>query len=276
MKSSVNKIWIIAGLVLLLMISITPANATTLSISGGEACVPVGSTTDLTLALSDVPEGLSGLNITFAISDPETATVTNITYPNWAAMHTNSSMPSHQFWLKMVDLQQVVNTGDLNVPICRVTILSQKSGSSVITVTPVKVEDDIGGRYTLTSVQKTLCTGDSTGGSEPLVYQVSGTPNPTETPIGSMTSTIATPSPVSTTSGQTSGLQSTTPVLQTQATTPTLTLTSSVTSSNPNVTTGITPAPVTTTRAALPVTLPLIACVVSVVLLVWLEKLRME
>ena len=276
MKSSVHKIGIIVGLVLLSMISITPANATAFSISGGEACVPVGSTTDLTIALSDVPEGLSGLNITFTISDPEAASVTNITYPNWAAMHTNSSVPSHQFWLKMVDLQQVVNTGDLNVPVCRVTVLSRKSGSSVMTITPVKVEDDIGGRYTLTAVKKTLCTRDSTGGSEPLVYQISGTPNPTETPVSSMISTVTTQSPVSTSPSQVTGTPTSSPVLPMQTTNSTYTPAVTDTISSAHVTTGITTSPVTTPHAALPVTLPLIACIVSIVLLVWLEKFRME
>jgi hypothetical protein len=276
MKSSANKIWIIAGLVLLITISIAPANAAAFTFSGEDACVPVGSTADISITLSDVPGGLSGLNITFAISDPETATVTNISYPNWAAMHTNSSLPADQFWLKMVDLQQVVNPGDLNVAVCRVTILARKSGSSVITVTPVKVEDDTGGRYTLTPGKKTLCTGDSTAGSQPLVYQISGTPNPTETPIGLMTPTITTPLPVSTISTQLPGTQPSSLVLQMQATNSSLTPTPSDTLSRPNVTTGDITLPVTTTRVALPIILPLISCIVSVVVFSLIKRDQKE
>jgi hypothetical protein len=194
MQLSSNLPWSIT-VILVFIISISPANALVFSISGGDACVPVGTSTNLSIALSDIPQGLSGLNISIAISDPDAAMITNVTLPVWAELHTISSLPSDQFWLKMVDLQQKVNMGDTNVPVCQISVLARKGGNSVITVTPIKVEDDIGGRYVISPAQKPICTGDSTTTVQNQLPVVTGSPAPTQTSYSTIISPSDAPSP---------------------------------------------------------------------------------
>jgi hypothetical protein len=133
------------------------ASATAFIIEGGNACIPVGSQTDLTILLSDVPKGLSGLNISVSVSDPATIAVTNISYPEWAMLHTKIGHSDSVVGLKMVDLQQKINAGVSNVIISRLTVSAYEEGVGILTVTPVLIEDDVGGIYSTAPVKKSIC-----------------------------------------------------------------------------------------------------------------------
>ena len=265
MQLSSNLPWSIAVL-LIFIISVSPVNALAFTINGGDTCIPVGSSTDLSIALSDLPQGLSGLNITIAISDPDAATITNVTFPAWADLHTTSSLPADQFWLRMVDLQQKVTPGDMNVSVCRISVLAVKGGNSVITVTPIKVEDDIGGRYIASPKQKPLCTGSTPSSSV----------TPTQTSNSIMITPAVTPSPTPTSFPQNPEAHPSAPLLPTQTIGSKVTPASTETVSLSNVT------PVTTvhrppaTPASLSLMLPLISCIVCIALIGLRKKIEKE
>jgi hypothetical protein len=183
---------IMIGLSLLFMLAGT-ASAASLLITGGDSCIPVGSQTDLTVRLSDVPQGLSGLNISIGSSDPTTASVANVTFPDWAMLNTRIPLSSDTIGLKMVDLQQKINAGAKDVSICQVTVAARKSGTTVLTVTPVLVEDDAGGLYTVSPVKKTVCTEGSAPADPAPVSKVTGTPVPVQSVA--LSSTSVTPAP---------------------------------------------------------------------------------
>jgi len=266
MQLSINLPGSIAVLVIL-FISVSPVNALAITISGGDTCIPVGSSTDLSIALSDIPQGLSGLNITIAISDPDAATITNVTFPAWADLHTTSLLPADQFWLRMVDLQQKINPGDMNVSVGRISVLAKKGGNSVITVTPIKVEDDIGGRYIASPEQKPLCTGNSMPGS-------SGTPTQTSTSI--IITPAVTPSSTLTSIPQIPEAQPSAPLLTTQSSGSKVTPASTDTVSQSNGTSVNTAHPPPAAPASPSLILPLISCVVSIALLGLRKKTEKE
>ena len=266
MQLSSYLTWSITILVIL-FISVSPVNALAFTISGGDTCIPVESSTDLSIALSDIPHGLSGLNITIAISNPDAATIINATFPDWAALHSTSSLPAYQFWLKMVDLQQKVNPGDMNVSVCRISVLAVKGGNSVITVTPIKVEDDIGGRYIAFPEQKPLCTGDSTANSSVT---------PTQTSNSIKITPAVTPSPTHTSFPQNPEAQPSVPLLPTQTSgskvIPASTETVSLSNMTPVTTVHRPPA----TPASLSLMLPLISCIVCIALIGLRKKIEKE
>jgi len=276
MESSAHLIAVIAGVVML-SISTAPVNATVFTMSGGDTCVPVGSIVDLSIALSDAPQGLSGLNLSIATSDPEAATITGLSFPDWAALHTNSTLPADQVWLKMVDLQQKVNPGDRNVPAGSISILAHKPGNYIVTLTPIKVEDDAGGRTTIASETKTLTicgTTGETGESQTTIPTQttntpvsSGTPNPGTTNPG-----ITTPSPMTSSPTPSLAVQSPAPVSQPQVIVSQLTPAPEKTPSTPNGTTGAT-YPSSATPAPLSIVIPLVACIGIAIVFDRLKKL---
>jgi len=259
MQSSAHLIAVIAGIVLL-SISMAPVNATVFTISGGDTCVPVGSSVDLSITLSDVPQGLSGLNLSIATSDAETATITQVSFPDWAALHTNSTLPADQVWFRMVDLQQKVKPGDMNVLAGSISILARKPGNCIVTLIPIKVEDDAGGRTTIASETKTLTICGTTGETGE-----SQTPIPTQTtntPVSSGTTNpgITTPSPMNTSPAPSLAVQSPAPVSQPQVIVSQLTPAPEKTPSAPNGTTGAM-YPSSATPAPLSIVIPLVACI---------------
>jgi hypothetical protein len=193
MHSKETIIRMIAGLVLFIVCSI-PCSATMFTLTGGTSCVPVGSATDITIALSDVPRGLSGLNITVAIDDPKTAEIRNVTGPGWASMQVMSPLPADRVLFKTVDLDQKINPGDRDVPVCTVSIHALKDGNVILMISPTRVEDDAGGRYTVPSVNQTLCCGSPGKATQFSVPQTAVTfspESPETAPSGIVTPTMA-------------------------------------------------------------------------------------
>jgi hypothetical protein len=207
------------------------------------------------------------MNITIAINNADMVTITNATLPDWAALHTTSSLPADQVWLKMVDLQQKLNPGDMNVPVGRISVLARKSGNSMITVTPIKVEDDIGGRYMVVPAQKPLCIGNST---------VSSSGTPAQTLDNTIITPVVTPSPTNTSIPQIPKAQPSASLPPTQTVGLTVTPSSTDTVSQSNVTSVNTAHPPPATPASPSLMLPLISCITCIALIGLHKKTEKE
>lgn len=158
MKTHSSILIILAG-ACLLFILLNPVSAATFVFHGGDECLPVGSQENLTVLLSEVPDGLSGANVTFSINDPDIISIDAVIPPPWATLKT-ASVPSPGYSiLKAVDLQQNVKPGDANVIICKLSLAAHKNGMIILKASPVTVEDDKGGRYTIPPLEKKICAG---------------------------------------------------------------------------------------------------------------------
>jgi hypothetical protein len=161
MKHYALRHWIIAGIILLLFT--VPVSGAAFTANGGSGCAPASSPLSVPVTLNDIPTGLSGLNVTFAISDPQAAQIVGIAYPDWAKMHDSSPLPAQQVWVRMVDLGKKVNANDRDVPVATLSVQGLKAGSVVLTITPTRVEDDAGKVYSVAPRSQTLCFTGSAG-----------------------------------------------------------------------------------------------------------------
>ncbi|QSZ68035.1 PKD domain-containing protein [Methanofollis aquaemaris] len=106
--------------------------------------VPVGNVTTLDLVLASADEGLAGYSLNLTVSDPATANITAITFPEWALFNETSLLPNSTAWMSAVDLNDTVQAGATNVTLGTVTIEGMGAGTAELQV-EVRVMDADGG-----------------------------------------------------------------------------------------------------------------------------------
>ena len=123
-----------------------------------------GSSQNVQIAMDEVPTGLSGFNITISVLDPEIAEITAVSFPGWNAMPRNSTIPSSSVWIKAVDLNDQVVSGNTNVLLGTITLTGKKEGTTDLSIPKTTISDDNGssinpvvntGKINVTSAQKT-------------------------------------------------------------------------------------------------------------------------
>lgn len=139
------------------------STASAVSIAAGSArLASVGETVNVTVVLDSAPNGLSGYNISVALTDPSVAEITAVAFPDWAGMKSSSAVPAGQILLRAVDMSIQVPVGATNVTLATLTVTGRAAGSTGITVTPdpdLGVEDRSGDLYAVTAVPGTLTVG---------------------------------------------------------------------------------------------------------------------
>jgi hypothetical protein len=157
--------FLILGIVVLMAFSgISAAGAVTLR--GGAVKVVSGSTTAMAINLDEAPTGLSGYNLTISVVDPAVAEIIGISYPEWAAIHGNSSVPGPQVWIKAIDLNNQVGISTGKVLLCSVILQGKADGESPISVAVMKMDDD-SGNVIAPDIRESAVTVGS-GGPAPL------------------------------------------------------------------------------------------------------------
>jgi PKD repeat protein len=123
-----------------------------------------GSSQNVQIVMDEVPNGLSGFNITISVLDPEIAEIAAVSFPGWNAMPKNSTIPSSSVWIKVSDLNDQVVAGNTNVLLGTITLTGKKAGTSDLSIPKTKISDDNGslinpvvntGKINVTSVQTT-------------------------------------------------------------------------------------------------------------------------
>ncbi len=160
-------------LILLLSLSLLVTGALasdvpTITVLPVDNTLNVGEVTNVVILLDTVPAGLSGFNITIALTNPIVGELTAISYPEWAELPVNGSLPDDTVYVKAVDLTDSVGAGAVNVILCNLTFRSDAAGETDLTITATKVDDDVCGRYAPTIV--------------PASIKVGSIPTPTPTP----------------------------------------------------------------------------------------------
>ncbi len=173
-------------LILLLSLSLLVTGALavdvpTITVLSADNTLEVGETTTVAVLLDTVPTGLSGFNVTVALTDPLVGELTAITYPAWAVLPVNSPLPADTVYAQAVDLMSSVGAGTANVTLCTLTFRGDVAGKTDLTITATKVDDDVGGRYTPTVTPASITVGT--------------TPTPTPTTELSFTPVVATVTP---------------------------------------------------------------------------------
>lgn len=145
----VKKISMIALVMVCLSLLICAAAASVISVGNGQVTT-VDSTASVNLVYDAAPSGLSGYSININVTDPTVARITGVSFPTWATMKDNTTLPSSSCNLKAADLTEQVQAGATSIPLATLTISGLKAGSTTITATVVRMNDDTDTRLTPT------------------------------------------------------------------------------------------------------------------------------
>ena len=107
----------------------------------------IGESTAVAVVMDVAPTGLSGFNVTVSLTEPSVGDIINVTYPDWAILPLNSSLPADYVSVQAVELMSLVGPGAANINLCTLTVRGDTAGETNLTFTLMKIEDDVGGRY---------------------------------------------------------------------------------------------------------------------------------
>jgi PKD repeat protein len=172
-------------------VTVTAVAETRLNIDPSGVDIAPGDMAEVSIVMDTVPQGLSGYNITMEIPEPEVATITAISFPDWVEMETTSPLPGGSVWMKAVDLKDTIHPGDTNISLCTLILKGGEKGATTGMITRAKVDDDMGGRYApITGTTRVLVgvervkasfTADPVEGVAPLTVTFTDTSSGTPT-----------------------------------------------------------------------------------------------
>ena len=123
---------------------ITTAAASPVVYVGDGQIDTIGATTTVGIFLNETPNGLSGYNLTVSLSDPDIAEIVSVSFPSWATIYTNSTLPTDLVWIKTVDLMDQVGIGTTTINLATMTLRGDAQGNTDMIATITKMDDDSG------------------------------------------------------------------------------------------------------------------------------------
>lgn len=125
------------------IIATSNSSSPIVNISDGQVDA-IGSTTGINITLSEVQNGLSGYNLTISLSNTSIAEIISVSFPEWAALHDNSTLPGDSVWIKAADLNDQIKSGTTNISLATLTIRGDSPGDTSIIAMVTKMDDDNG------------------------------------------------------------------------------------------------------------------------------------
>jgi hypothetical protein len=107
----------IALVMMCLSLFIFAASADLVSVGNGQVS-NAGDLASVGLVYDSAPAGLAGYSINVNVTDPTVAVITGVSFPAWATMKDNSTLPSSSCNLKATDLNEQVQAGATSIPLC--------------------------------------------------------------------------------------------------------------------------------------------------------------
>lgn len=135
---------IITNILVILVITVLSASASIPVVKVEEVKGSVGSTIPLNVTLSEAPDGLSGYNITVSLGNPNAGQIMSVRFPEWASLHSNSSLPADSVWIKAADPNKNVQTGALDIILATLSVRIDANQSMDFSTTVKSMDDDNG------------------------------------------------------------------------------------------------------------------------------------
>lgn len=175
-------------ILVIILLSITClATADPIIIKASDVTLPSSTTQLAYITLQTAPNGYSGSNISISIADPTKAKFTSITFPTWAGMHSNSTFPTNDLFIKEVDTSRVIEDGSANVILATVSIEWIASGNSTTyNITTITSCDDDNGNIMDISPQYGNIYIGGVGGDIVLTRAAIDVTNKTATFVGTL------------------------------------------------------------------------------------------
>lgn len=106
--------------------------------------IGAGDTDEVSLSVDKLPEGLSGYELRVDIDESEVAEIVDVTYPSWTSIEESSSLPGASIYIKAVDASSQIQPGAVDTELAILTLKGLEGGSTGITVTVSRFDDDDG------------------------------------------------------------------------------------------------------------------------------------
>jgi hypothetical protein len=129
----------------------------------------IGTSVPVTIFLDSSPSGVAGYDITVSLSNPSVATITAVSFPSWAILNENTTLPASSVRLRTVDLEESVQDGATNVPFGTITLRGDAEGSTDVLVTIKNITADGGDSFTPDIVSGKFTVDTAGSGSEPII-----------------------------------------------------------------------------------------------------------
>jgi len=130
-------------LIILLGIIAFPVMGTTLTIDNA-TLDNVGDTTQVGLHLDLVPQGLTGYALSMSLENPGPAEIISVSFPSWATLSDNSTLPSDTLIILAADLGSQIGNDTPNVPVANMTIRADAPGTTRIIFDSYEINDEDG------------------------------------------------------------------------------------------------------------------------------------
>ncbi|WP_342678680.1 lectin like domain-containing protein [Methanofollis sp. UBA420] len=114
-----------------------------LSFSTGQASLDAGDETEVSITMNRAPWGLAGYEMNVSVADPEVATVTGASFPDWARLNLSRETDGGVM-MRAVDLDDTVRAGDTNVVLGTVRVKGLLGGTSNLRIAVRQVDGDGG------------------------------------------------------------------------------------------------------------------------------------
>jgi len=121
--------------------------------------------TNLSITLSEAPNGLSGYNITITLSNASIAEIISVDFPGWALLKITSALPAGSVWIKAVDLNNSIIKGASNVILANFTVRGDGEGTARVLLTVSQIDDDNGSSLLYANTTPTPTPGGNSGSS---------------------------------------------------------------------------------------------------------------
>lgn len=154
----------------------------------GEQTTDVSSTNKFDITLNEVPNGLSGYNITVSLINASLAEIISVEFPKWASINSNKTTPSDSVWIKAVDLNDQIQKGATNVVLATLNVRRDNPGNISFIITVGQMDDDNG------SIINTNKVSSQTVSITPVATSTAvsvSTPKPKQTSTSTLVSTLA-------------------------------------------------------------------------------------
>jgi len=122
------------------------------------ATLAPGTETAFSIFMDRAAAGIAGYTITVSLDDPAIGEITAVSFPAWAGLKSNGTLPADSVWIRAVDLEG--NAGIGNITLCTVTVRGDTEGTTTLSILDnATLEDREGGIYTFATVPATLTVG---------------------------------------------------------------------------------------------------------------------
>jgi hypothetical protein len=108
-----------------------------------QSCIP-GEVKAFDLVIDRLSDGLSGYELNVALNVTGAAEIVGVSFPSWATIRDNSTLPADTVNLRAADLMQNVGTGASNVTLVTLFVRGDLPGAARLDVDVVELDSDSG------------------------------------------------------------------------------------------------------------------------------------